>query len=688
MYRSECVDNKYGLECDSTCGKCLNSVKCNHVNGNCSNGCDAGVYGDKCDQAKKTKIGAAKNPEGDNSSSAAAVVVVLILVIVGVVIVIVFIRRRRLNTKNEKSQTHRQIPGTEENANCKDENLGCANTYANMESMKKSATKSDGNKTSSDLSAAKKYDVKDDDEDEEGIENPYGDLYLNEEAIPDIPINELENAIMERKENEEDGFKREYAANDHSRVILKGTDADYTNANYISGLDEEKVYIASQGPKQNTLNDFWTMIWQEKVTQIVMLTNLKEGVKMKCTQYWPENMKSRQHGNIVIKNVEEKQYAFYVIRKLSVSHKEYHYTTWPDHGTPDPLRLVVFHCHVMRTRSNKIKSPTVVHCSAGIGRTGTYIALDALYKAGKTSGKINVAEYVKIMRANRMNMVQTYEQYMTIYLALNEEFKASSEPQSLPDFTKKAQSITGDRPANQTGIRKEFESYQKDRAFIVTQYPTPEDAVDFLRLLNDHESDTVICMNPLHEIDSSKSWMPRLASSKNVSPFVVEHESEIDTEVKVTTVSIIRGEETPHSVVIVEPKGQLKSTGTPPDTSFLRSIVSYTRNLSTENPITIVSKDGASLCGVFCAVFNSIQQITMDDNIDVFTTVRQLQTSRPEFCSTQINGPDSIWKRKDQSRRLKTDLENKKDPVTWEEEIHILFPSLDDHRNHVTGQVF
>eukprot|EP00105_Crassostrea_gigas_P017835 XP_011435764.2 PREDICTED: receptor-type tyrosine-protein phosphatase epsilon-like [Crassostrea gigas] len=727
---TECVDNKYGLECDSTCGKCLNSVKCNHVNGNCSNGCDAGVYGDKCDQAKKTKIGAAKNPEGDNSSSAAAVVVVLILVIVGVVIVIVFIRRRRLNTKNEKSQTHRQIPGTEENANLnnRDENLGCANTYANMESMKKSATKSDGNKTSSDLSAAKKYDVKDDDEDEEGIENPYGDLYLNEEAIPDIPINELENAIMERKENEEDGFKREYAMlpygeqhpcevgkrqenlaknrfkttfpYDHSRVILKGTDADYTNANYISGLDEEKVYIASQGPKQNTLNDFWTMIWQEKVTQIVMLTNLKEGVKMKCTQYWPENMKSRQHGNIVIKNVEEKQYAFYVIRKLSVSHKEqkksivvmqYHYTTWPDHGTPDPLRLVVFHCHVMRTRSNKIKSPTVVHCSAGIGRTGTYIALDALYKAGKTSGKINVAEYVKIMRANRMNMVQTYEQYMTIYLALNEEFKASSEPQSLPDFTKKAQSITGDRPANQTGIRKEFErlmktrpeytkadyknsiqhlgkkrentvlpldkymlyltsavakrgnfinaihvsSYQKDRAFIVTQYPTPEDAVDFLRLLNDHESDTVICMNPLHEIDSSKSWMPRLASSKNVSPFVVEHESEIDTEVKVTTVSIIRGEETPHSVVIVEPKGQLKSTGTPPDTSFLRSIVSYTRNLSTENPITIVSKDGASLCGVFCAVFNSIQQITMDDNIDVFTTVRQLQTSRPEFCSTQ-----------------------------------------------------
>eukprot|EP00105_Crassostrea_gigas_P028871 XP_011450650.1 PREDICTED: receptor-type tyrosine-protein phosphatase kappa-like [Crassostrea gigas] len=178
-------------------------------------------------------------------------------------------------------------------------------------------------------------------------------------------------------------------------------------------------------------------------------------------------------------------------------------------------------------------------------------------------------------------------------------------------------------------------SYQKDRAFIVTHYPTPEDAVDFLRLLNDHESDTVVCMNPLHETESSKTWLPEIASSRDVPPFVVQHESESDTEVKVTTVNIIHGEKTPHSVVVVEPKGQLKSTGTHPDTSFLRSIVSFTRNLSTENPITIVSKDGASLCGVFCAVFNSIQQITMDNNIDVFTTVRQLQTRRPEFCSTQ-----------------------------------------------------
>eukprot|EP00105_Crassostrea_gigas_P000840 XP_011412795.1 PREDICTED: receptor-type tyrosine-protein phosphatase epsilon [Crassostrea gigas] len=713
----KCKAGEFGQNCTESCGNCVQKEACHHVNGSCLNGCDAGYEGTNCTQGCKwgsygyncnetcqavcannrtcdviagtcEQIDTPPNDPDDNTAVIAGVVAAVVLAILVVVFIIVFKRTRTTKPKDEMQRSEKRIQEREENAHLRNgsENTGLTNIYENMETDDKPVLNSNSNKT-----------------------------------ICDIPISDIESAINERREDEDNGFKREYAMlpygeqhpcedgirqenlDDHSRVILTELDkpsGDYINANYISGLEEERAYIASQGPKQNTLDEFWTMIWQENVTQIVMLTNLKEGVQVKCFQYWPGKMKARRHGKIVIKNKEEKQYAFYVIRKLSVSHKQqkksrtvmqYHYTAWPDHGTPDPLSLVVFHSHVMRTRTSRNKSPILVHCSAGIGRTGMYIALDALYKAGKASGKINVAEYVKIMRTNRMNMVQTYEQYMTIFLALNEKFKASMETQSLPDFTKKMETLTGDHPANQTGIRKEFQklmeirpvytsayfknssqhldnkrgnnvlpldkymlyltsfvgkrgnvinaihvsSYQKDRAFIVTHYPTPEDAVDFLRLLNDHESDTVVCMNPLHEIESSKTWLPEIASSRDVPPFVVQHESESDTEVKVTTVNIIHGEKTPHSVVVVEPKGQLKSTGTHPDTSFLRSIVSYTRNLSTENPITIVSKDGASLCGVFCAVFNSIQQITMDDNIDVFTTIRQLQTRRPEFCSTQ-----------------------------------------------------
>uniref|UniRef100_K1R1S9 protein-tyrosine-phosphatase n=1 Tax=Magallana gigas TaxID=29159 RepID=K1R1S9_MAGGI len=762
---SECDRNTFGQNCSERCGHCLNNEQCHHVDGNCTNGCDPGFYGISCIEecpwrrygyncnetcqcdrnvtceprtGNCTQVhelsGSTDPPPTDNVPIIAGAVAALVIVIAVILSIIVFKRlRTRVPKKDQPKQRRRDKSEMEENLYLNNDaaKQGFTNIYENTEPKDKPGAKRTTTSTTNTSSTAKKYDVKDDDDDEEGIENPYGDMYLNEETILDIPISELENVIAEKKKNEEDGFKREYAMlphgeqyqcdagkspnnlaknrfkttfpYDHSRVILRGSgeaSSDYINANFISSTDSENQYIASQGPKQNTLNDFWTMIWQENVSQIVMLTNLKEGVKIKCTHYWPEETRARLYGNIVIKNVEEKQYAFYIIRKLTVSHKEqnksrivtqYHYTTWPDHGTPDPLSLVVFHSHVMRTMTNRNKSQILVHCSAGIGRTGTYIALDALYKAGKASGKINVAEFVKIMRANRMNMVQTYEQYMTIFLALNEEFKAAVETRSLPEFTERAQSLAGDRPANQTVIRKEFEklmktrpeytgtdykmskqhfadkkghtilpldkyslyltssvakrgnyinaihvsSYQQNRAFIVTHYPTPEDAVDFLRLLNDHESDTVICMNPLHEIQSSKTWLPEIASTKDVPPFVVEHESEIDTGVKVTTVNIIHGEETYHPVTVVEPTGPLKSNGTTKDTSCLRNLVSYALKLGADTLITIVSKDGASLCGVFCAVFNSIQQIIMDDNIDVFTTVRQLQTRRPEFCSTQ-----------------------------------------------------
>ncbi|XP_078329069.1 uncharacterized protein LOC111113683 [Crassostrea virginica] len=150
-------------------------------------------------------------------------------------------------------------------------------------------------------------------------------------------------------------------------------------------------------------------------------------------------------------------------------------------------------------------------------------------------------------------------------------------------------------------------------------------------MLIDYESDTVICMDPLAEIESSTSWLPEPLLIKLVGPYSLQHEVGSEIDVKVTSVKIMDGTESTHSIKIVQPTGSLKSIE---DTACLRSLVSYAIHISTENPVTIVSKDGASLCGVFCAVFNSVQQINMDDSVDVFTTVRQLQTRRAEFCST------------------------------------------------------
>ncbi|XP_078329023.1 receptor-type tyrosine-protein phosphatase epsilon-like [Crassostrea virginica] len=768
---TKCQIGTFGQDCAETCGQCVAKQPCHYVNGTCMDGCmrgyqgmqcktgcDYGKFGfncnETCQQVCSTGNGTCDvitgtcpvvqgtDDGGGDNSAVIAGVLVAVLVVVAVIVFVVIFKRKRIQKQqsswNENVGQETRAKAAKRQGSDDSNKDGFSNVYENLASVDDERTlmpKPERNKMSASKETqqtslnAKKYDVTDDENDEEGVENPYGDVYINEETTLDIPISELPNVIEEKKQKEDDGFKKEYAMlphgeqypcdvgkrhenlpknrfkttfpYDHSRVVLKGTSDDYINANYINGTDKENEYIASQGPKQSTVTDFWAMIWQENVTQIVMLTNLKEGVKVKCTQYWPENMKARVHGNFVIKNTEEKEYAFYVIRKLTVSLKEqkksrvvtqYHYTTWPDHGTPDPLSLVVFHSHVLRTGTNQKKAPVVVHCSAGIGRTGTYIALDALYKGGKTTGKINVAEYVKVMRSNRMNMVQTYEQYMVIFLALNEKFKADVKPQSVSDFTENVERLIGDVPANQTVIRKQFEkllqirpeyskddyknaiphasnpndtvlpldkfclyltssvgkrgsyinaisvsSFIKNNAFIVSQYPTPEDAVDFLRLLTDHESDTVICLNPLHEIKSSKSWFPSREASKSVVPFTVqnENESESDTDVKTTNIKIVNEENQSHPVVVIEPKGPLRSDKDVQDTSCLRNLVSYALNISTESPLTILSKDGASLCGVFCAVSNCIQQINMDDSVDVFTTVRQLQTRRPEFCSTQ-----------------------------------------------------
>uniref|UniRef100_K1Q4N7 protein-tyrosine-phosphatase n=1 Tax=Magallana gigas TaxID=29159 RepID=K1Q4N7_MAGGI len=477
---------------------------------------------------------------------------------------------------------------------------------------------------------------------EEWNENPFGDndIYMNEQFTPNIPVDQLDSFIAEKRSKGNEGFKKEYA-----------------------GHNRQKEYIAAQGPKANTLADFWRMIWQENVATIVMLTNLKEGEKFKCTQYWPERNKPLSAGPVMVKLIEEKEFAFYIERKMSVSNKQlkktrviyqHHYTAWPDHGTPESLCLLTFHNHVISKTNNNTNVPTVVHCSAGVGRTGTYIALDALYHMGKQTGTVNVVEFVKKMRGNRVSMVQTFEQYTTIYLALNNIFKAPIKMDNSTDVFFKAEkaiqasfkcstSIHGSRLQDcEAKLSKKlrghyFATYSltNGRRFIVTKYPTPDGAVDFLRLLDDHESDTVICMDPVQDIDSIRSWLPDASSSTVVTPFTVHCQSKSKTDVTCHLIDIVqeKNEDESHSVVVVEPRAKIGPIETSQDTSHLRSLVSAALLSETENPITVVCSDGASLCGVFLAVHNAIQQLDIDGWVDVFTTVRHLQVRRPEFCA-------------------------------------------------------
>nr|XP_022309914.1 receptor-type tyrosine-protein phosphatase T-like [Crassostrea virginica]XP_022309915.1 receptor-type tyrosine-protein phosphatase T-like [Crassostrea virginica] len=442
------------------------------------------------------------------------------------------------------------------------------------------------------------------------------------------------------------------------------------------------------------------MIWQENIHQIVMLTNLQEGTRNKCAQYWPEKCKKTTFGSFVLCTDEEKTYAHYVIRRITLSHKklnlsrivtQYHYTAWPDHGTPDSICLLIYHNHVIRTKEPEHSGPILVHCSAGIGRTGTYIAIDELGKTLQKSRKINIAEYVKKMRENRMNMVQTYEQYKTIFLVLHEMCKAQVNSKTPTDFLKCLDTATQDKPVNSSALRKEFQmllsvrpqyfesdykmssqngdlsssirpldkyvlylttsvpkrgsyinaisvpSYTSPSAFIITKYPAPEDAVDLLRLVIDQESQVIVCLDPLHHIESTGKWLPKSKSDsrKMVPPFSISRIEEHGGEVKCSKICIVQEESAKQqwSIEIVEPTSDL-ITDHPNTVLQILKLVKFVGNIKTEAPIIVISKDGAALCGVFCALHNAIQQLTMDNEVDVFSIVRQLQIRRPELCST------------------------------------------------------
>nr|XP_022306729.1 receptor-type tyrosine-protein phosphatase T-like isoform X1 [Crassostrea virginica] len=748
------IQGFYGESCSIPCPRNCQEGHCHILKGTCL-GCDDGLTGPTCetnqtqsnvpDDKNEQKHTRAPSGTKDNRSDSKNIIVLIVVYVAGVFVsvavvvivvacVIVFKRRRSKIQIVEASDNNRQAARSPGNVstipNLQDSLLPhryiASNGTYNPEFEMNTLPRPHIINGLDHLSATIIHDIRDYDNNDGNVNNfPKN---FQEEKSCDVPVIELLSRIAKMKRDNDKGFKTEFALlpngelhpcfvakheenlaknrykttfpYDHSRVILieEHESTDYINANYVKDVVGDIAYIASQGPKANTVTDFWTMVWQEDICQVVMLTNLTGDGKMKCIQYWPELSKSMTYGHFAVENLEERHYACHSIRKFKVCHRkkhktrivcQYHYTMWPDHGIPDPLSLVIFHNHVLRTTPDRSMSSVVVHCSAGIGRTGTYIALDALYKEGNKTGKINVCEYVTFMRACRMNMVQTYEQYKTIFLALEEKFKACIDTHNLSEFLESVNDLSADTPANQTFIYTEFETllqiqpeytdddykearpnasrsdgkilplnkytvylksyfpdrrnfinavhvstYLKNNGLIVTEYPQSEDAVDFLRLILDNKSDTIICMDPLSEIQSCTTWFPVSTSPKKVVPYKVLYKSESETDVKVTNIDIMNIEALAHSVVIVEPKGPLKMTGRFQDTLQLRSLLSYAVNASTENPIIIIDRDGASLSGVFCAVFNCIQQINMDDGVDVFTTVRQLQTRRPEFCST------------------------------------------------------
>ncbi|GFY75205.1 phosphatidylinositol phosphatase PTPRQ [Trichonephila inaurata madagascariensis] len=227
---------------------------------------------------------------------------------------------------------------------------------------------------------------------------------------------------------------------DHSRVKLlplgDEPGSDFVNANYIPGYSSLREYIATQGPLANTVDDFWRMIWEQSVSMIVMLTQCVERGKNKCEQYWPDAGEAKHYGDMQVRTISESMLSSYIIRLFHVQLgsqerrvKQMHFTHWPDFGCPEcPDDLINF-IRAVRDHLPRFKpGPIIVHCSAGVGRTGTFISVDRLSQQLRNTEAIDIFGTVMELRHHRINMVQTEDQYIYIHLCIKQLVDDINDP--------------------------------------------------------------------------------------------------------------------------------------------------------------------------------------------------------------------------------------------------------------------
>ncbi|CAD5226910.1 unnamed protein product [Bursaphelenchus xylophilus] len=218
-----------------------------------------------------------------------------------------------------------------------------------------------------------------------------------------------------------------------NRIKLKDREApdnDYINASLIEYPDVERKYIAAQAPLPNTIDDFWHMIGQNNVKVVVMLCKTVENSMSKCVQYFPENVGDTMditHG--VLETIKEEKFDEFSVRELKFVHSKFgesiiyqlHYTEWPDHGCPNGLDQVFRFVELMdecQLKYAQDKSPLLLHCSAGCGRTGTVVGVDifrTLIRENKINSKIDLQEFVLTLRKQRTAFVQSASQYQLLH---------------------------------------------------------------------------------------------------------------------------------------------------------------------------------------------------------------------------------------------------------------------------------
>ncbi|XP_017775945.1 PREDICTED: tyrosine-protein phosphatase non-receptor type 61F-like isoform X2 [Nicrophorus vespilloides] len=239
---------------------------------------------------------------------------------------------------------------------------------------------------------------------------------------------------------------RDVSPYDHSRIVLKKGSTDYINANLICVKKAKRRYILTQGPLCNTVNHFWLMVWEQGSKAVLMLNKLIEKKQEKCHQYWPSKTGSEhamvmENVGLTLEYVEYHDYSYYLTRTLKLTDTEsgesrqiiqFHYTTWPDFGVPSsPTAFLEFLKKVRDAGAlEEDVGPAIVHCSAGIGRSGTFCLVDSCLVLIESYGQnaVDIKEILLELRHYRMGLIQTIEQLRFSYQAIIEGAKKLSEP--------------------------------------------------------------------------------------------------------------------------------------------------------------------------------------------------------------------------------------------------------------------
>ncbi|XP_076580872.1 receptor-type tyrosine-protein phosphatase delta isoform X24 [Chaetodon auriga] len=556
---------------------------------------------------------------------------------------------------------------------------------------------------------------------------------------PPIPIMDLADHLERLKANDNLKFSQEYEsidpgqqftwehsnlevnkpknryanviAYDHSRVLLSAIDgipgSDYINANYIDGYRKQNAYIATQGSLPETFGEFWRMIWEQRSAIIVMMTKLEERSRVKCDQYWPTRG-TETYGLIQVTLLDTVELATYCVRTFALFKngssekrevRQFQFTAWPDHGVPEhPTPFLAFLRRV-KACNPPDAGPMVVHCSAGVGRTGCFIVIDAMLERIKHEKTVDIYGHVTLMRAQRNYMVQTEDQYVFIHDALQEAVNCGTTEvpaRNLYAYIQKLTQIEGGE--NVTGMELEFkrlantkahtsrfisanlpcnkfknrlvnimpyestrvclqpirgvegsdyinasfiDGYRQQKAYIATQGPLAETTEDFWRMLWEHNSTIVVMLTKLREMGREKchQYWPAERSAR-YQYFVVDPMAEYNMPQYILREFKVTDARDGQSRTV----RQFQFTDWPEQgvpksgegfIDFIGQVHKTKEQFGQDGPISVHCSAGVGRTGVFITLSIVLERMRYEGVVDIFQTVKMLRTQRPAMVQTE-----------------------------------------------------